>query len=159
MSRGMRSAGLLPFRLRDNLEILIGHPGGPYFAHRDDGAWTLLKGLVKDGEDDRAAAGREFTEETGWPVPDGVWTPLGETRMKSRKLVVAWAIEADFEPSELKPGHFALGQHTYPEIDRVDWFAPAAARVKLNPALNIFIDRLEAHVDNGLHPATPRSEQ
>lgn len=149
MSRGMRSAGLLPFRLLDGVEVLIGHPGGPYFAHRDDGAWSLMKGLVKEGEDDIAAAAREFTEETGWPVPEGPWTALGETQMRSRKTVIAWAIEADFDPAGLEPGHFVMGNRSYPEIDRVDWFQPDAARKKLNPALGIFIDRLEAHVQNG----------
>lgn len=149
MSKAMRSAGLLPFRLTDGLEVLIGHPGGPFFAHRDDGSWSLMKGLVKDGEDDAAAAAREFSEETGWPVPEGRWTALGEATMRSQKVVIAWAIEADFEPTDLDPGHFAMGNRSYPEIDRVGWFKPGAARKKLNPALGVFIDRLEAYVQNG----------
>jgi predicted NUDIX family NTP pyrophosphohydrolase len=149
MSKGVRSAGLLPFRLRDAVEVLIGHPGGPWFAHRDDGSWSILKGLVKEGEDDMAAAAREFSEETGWKVPAGAWTPLGETRLKSKKLVVAWAVEADFDPEQLDPGHFKMGNQTFPEIDRVAWFSPDGARAKLNPPQSIFIDRLEEQIHNG----------
>lgn len=149
MSKGVRSAGLLPFRFHGALEVLIGHPGGPWFAHRDEGSWSLLKGLVKEGEDDMTAAAREFSEETGWTVPEGKWTPLGETTLRSKKLVIAWAIEAEFDPARLDPGHFEMGNQTYPEIDRVDWFRPYDARRKLNPAQAVFIDRLETHVHNG----------
>lgn len=149
MSKGVRSAGLLPFRFRDTLEVLIGHPGGPWFAHRDDGSWSVLKGLVKDGEDDMSAAAREFSEETGWDVPQGSWTPLGETRLRSRKLVIAWAIEAELDPMQLEPGHFVMGDQTFPEIDRVDWFSPDRARQKLNQAQAVFIDRLEERIHNG----------
>lgn len=149
MSKVVRSAGLLPFRFRDGVEVLIGHPGGPWFAHKDDGSWSILKGLVKGGESDRAAAAREFSEETGWKVPPGKWTPLGEAKLWSRKLVVAWALEADLDPASLNPGHFVMGNSTFPEIDRVGWFAPGPARLKLNPAQAIFIDRLENLVHNG----------
>ncbi|MEX1038652.1 MAG: NUDIX domain-containing protein [Acidimicrobiia bacterium] len=145
---GLRSAGLLPFRIRDGLEVLLAHPGGPYFARRDDGWWSLVKGLVKMGESDEDAARREFNEETGWPVPDGLWTPLGETRLKSRKIVVAWALEADLEPSALVPGHFLMGDRSYPEIDRVDWFNTGRARAKLNPAQGVFVERLELHLQD-----------
>jgi predicted NUDIX family NTP pyrophosphohydrolase len=148
MSKGLRSAGLLPFRFRETIEVLIGHPGGPFFAHRDDGSWSLLKGLVKDKEDDMAAAAREFSEETGWSVPAGIWVPLGETRLRSRKVVVAWALEADLDPDLLVPGHFQMGDQSYPEIDRVGWFSPDPARVKLNSAQAVFIDRLEELVQN-----------
>lgn len=148
MSKGVRSAGLLPFRFRDAFEVMIGHPGGPWFAHRDEGSWSILKGLVKEGENDRAAACREFSEETGWAVPEGPWTSLGETRLRSRKLVIAWAIEADLDPARLEPGHFKMGNETYPEIDRVDWFSPKDARMKLNPAQAVFINRLEEHIHN-----------
>lgn len=94
------------------------------------------------------AAAREFTEETGWPVPDGDWVPLGDTRLRSRKLVVAWAIESDFDPANLVPGHFQMGDQSFPEIDRVEWFEPGEARSKLNPAQSVFIDRLEEIVHN-----------
>jgi predicted NUDIX family NTP pyrophosphohydrolase len=149
MSR-LRSAGLLPFRIRSELEVLLAHPGGPYFKSKDDGWWSVVKGLVKDGESDEAAAIREFTEETGWDPPPGAWVPLGETRLKSRKTVIAWAVEADLNPDSLDPGHFILGDRSYPEVDRVGWFTPDAARVKLNQAQGIFIERLELHLGNSL---------
>jgi predicted NUDIX family NTP pyrophosphohydrolase len=140
----MRSAGLLPYRLRHQLEVLIAHPGGPFFAGRDEGAWSVIKGLVDEGEADETAAAREFTEETGWPAPAGRWIPLGETVLKSGKVVVAWATEADFDPEALNPGTFEMRGQTYPEIDRVAWFGPEEARRRLNPAQVVFIDRLEA---------------
>ena len=144
MSGPVRSAGLLPYRLDGRLEVLIAHPGGPWFEKRDAGSWSLVKGIVKDDEGDRDAAIREFEEETGWPVPDTPWIPLGETTLKSRKVVVAWAIESDFDLTTFNPGTFILYGREYPEIDRVVWMAPEAAREKLNPAQTIFVDRLAA---------------
>lgn len=149
MSPALRSAGLLPFRFHDELEVLLAHPGGPYFSHRGDGWWSLIKGLVKEGEADEDAAAREFSEETGWAAPEGIWIPMGDTVLRSRKVVVAWAVAADLDPTVLEPGHFFIGDRSYPEIDRVDWFSPTAARVKLNQAQGVFIDRLEEHLHNG----------
>lgn len=148
MSPTLRSAGLLPFRFRDELEVLLAHPGGPYFSHRGDGWWSLIKGLVKEGEADEDAAAREFAEETGWAAPDGIWIPMGDTVLRSRKVVVAWAVAAELDPDVLEPGHFFIGDRSYPEIDRVNWFSPAQARVKLNRAQGVFIDRLEEHLHN-----------
>lgn len=147
MSGLVRSAGLLPYRLRSGLEVLIAHPGGPFFAGRDQGAWTILKGLIEDDEDEQSAAAREFAEETGWdPRADG-WIPLGETRMKSRKVVVAWGIDQDFDLAGFRPGTFDLYGKEYPEIDEVRWTDPDDAKDKLNPALTVFVDRLEEHLD------------
>lgn len=146
MSHPVRSAGLLPYRLDSGLEVLIAHPGGPFFARRDVGAWTLLKGLIEDGEDEEVTAAREFAEETGWEPPQHPWLPLGETVMRSRKVVVAWAVEADYDPTTLVPGTFTLRGREYPEIDRVDWADPDTARTKLNPALGVFVDRIESHL-------------
>lgn len=146
MSGPVRSAGLLPYRLDGHLEVLIAHPGGPWFEKRDAGSWSLVKGIVKDDEGDRDAAIREFEEETGWPVPDTQWIPLGETTLKSRKVVVAWAIESDFDLTTFNPGTFTLYGREYPEIDRVVWTAPEVAREKLNPAQTIFVDRLVAEL-------------
>lgn len=143
----MRSAGLLPFRLDNTLEVLIAHPGGPFWANRDEGAWSLVKGLIESGEDERAAAAREFEEETGWAVSSSKWIPLGETRLKSRKVVVAWAVEEEFDPNALSPGTFQMHGREYPEVDRVDWVSPDTARLKLNPALTVFVDRLEEHLE------------
>lgn len=146
MSRTVRSAGLLPYRLDDALEVLIAHPGGPWFEKKDAGAWSIVKGIVKEGESDEEAAGREFTEETGWAVPVGEWVSLGETTLRSRKVVLAWAIETDLDLDSFQPGTFVLHGREYPEIDRVVWTPPALAREKLNPAQVVFLDRLVDHL-------------
>lgn len=156
MSGVMRSAGLLPYRFEDRLEILVAHPGGPWFAKRDAGAWSLVKGLVKDDESDEEAASREFEEETGWPAPEGGWVSLGETTMKSGKVVVAWAVEDDFDLETFDPGTFALHGREYPEIDRVLWMTPDEARVKLNPAQTVFVDRIVDYLGlNGYEEVLP----
>jgi predicted NUDIX family NTP pyrophosphohydrolase len=126
---------------------LIAHPGGPWFEKRDAGSWSVVKGIVKDGEADHEAAIREFEEETGWPVPEAAsWISLGETTLKSRKVVVAWAIECDFDLTTFDPGTFTMYGREYPEIDRVLWMEPDTARVKLNPAQGVFVDRLVAEL-------------
>jgi predicted NUDIX family NTP pyrophosphohydrolase len=142
MLGGLRSAGLLPYRLVDGPELLIAHPGGPYFARRDNGWWSIVKGIVESDESDLEAAAREFEEETGWPAPPGPWLDLGETVLKSRKTVSAYAVEAAFNPETMEPGLVIIAGRPYPEIDRVAWMRPDQARVKLNPAQGIFIDRL-----------------
>lgn len=151
MSGVVRSAGLLPYRMSDGLEVLIAHPGGPWFANKDAGSWSLIKGLVKDGEDDESAAAREFAEETGWDPPAGGWVPLGETTLRSKKVVIAWAIERDFDLDSFDPGTFTLYGREYPEIDVVVWMTPEQARKKLNPAQGVFVDRLEQHLELNGH--------
>ena len=150
------SAGLLLFRRRgDDLELLIAHPGGPLWARKDAGAWSLVKGEADDGERTPEAlldvARREFTEETGQPVPAGTPIPLGEVRLKSGKLVHGWALEGELDPSQVVSSTFEMDwpprsgrRATFPEIDRVAWFAPAEARDRLNPAQAAFVDRLLA---------------
>lgn len=142
MSGVMRSAGLLPYRFDQELEVLVAHPGGPWFAKRDAGAWSLVKGLVKDDESDEEAASREFEEETGWPAPATGWISLGDTTLKSGKVVVAWGVENDFDLETFDPGTFTLHGREYPEIDRVLWMTPDEASVKLNPAQTVFVGRL-----------------
>lgn len=142
----LRSAGLLPYRLNTDLKVLLAHPGGPFFSGRDDGWWSIVKGMVESGEGDEAAAIREFEEETGWPAPAPPWIPLGETILKSRKRVVAWAVRADFDPSTLDPGTFVMNGRRYPEIDRVEWFSADEAIAKLNRAQSVFIERLLLHL-------------
>lgn len=146
MSGSVRSAGLLPYRRQSHVQVLIAHPGGPWFENKDAGSWSLIKGLVKEDEADEDAAAREFQEETGWLAPDDDWVPLGETTLKSRKVVIAWALEADFDLDTFDPGTFSLYGREYPEIDRVVWMTPDEARRKLNPAQGVFIDRLEDHL-------------
>lgn len=146
----LRSAGLLPYRLHP-VAVLIAHPGGPFWSSKDEGAWSIAKGLVEEGEVDEEAARREFEEETGWPAPSGEYHPLGDTRLASGKLVVAWAVQAgDLDPDTLEPGSFELEwppasgrTHEFPEIDRVAWCEPEEARRLLNPAQRVFVDRLE----------------
>lgn len=106
----------------------------------------MVKGLVKEGEDDATAARREFEEETGWVVPEAEWVALGETILKSRKTVVAWALKSDFDIGTFEPGTFTMYGREYPEVDRVVWMEPAEARDRLNPAQAVFIDRLERYL-------------
>jgi predicted NUDIX family NTP pyrophosphohydrolase len=146
----MRSAGLLMFRrAASGLELLLAHPGGPFWVRKDEGAWSLPKGELLDTEDALAAACREFEEETGC-LPAGPFLDLGEVRMKSGKRVQGWAFEGDFDPAQLRCNLFDMewpprsGQmRQFPEIDRVGWFDPEAARRKLLPAQVPFVERLE----------------
>jgi len=142
----LRSAGLLPYRTDGALRLLIAHPGGPFFARRDNGWWSIVKGIVEPDESDLQAAAREFEEETGWPAPAEPWIELGETTLKSRKVVVAYAVESELDPGTMVPGSIMIGGRKFPEIDRVEWLGPDEARVKLNPAQGVFIDRLVAHL-------------
>ena len=145
------SAGLLLFRRRGGrLEVLLAHPGGPFWTKKDAGAWTIPKGLAEADEDELAAARREFGEETGFRA-EGPFLSLGSVRQKSGKVVHAWACEGDADPALLVSNRIWIewpvgsGKRIeIPEVDRCDWFAPADARVKLNPAQAAFIDRLEA---------------
>ena len=145
-----RSAGLLLYRVRDGRpEVLIGHMGGPFWAKKDEGAWSVFKGEYDDAEEPLAAARREFEEETGSPPPDGDVIDLGEVRQSSGKRVTAWAIEGDFDPSTLKSNTFTTEwpprsgkQAEFPEVDRAGWFDLETARAKLVKAQAEFIDAL-----------------
>jgi predicted NUDIX family NTP pyrophosphohydrolase len=147
------SAGLLLYRRpRGELEILLAHPGGPFWAERDAGAWTIPKGLVSPGEELLAAACREFKEETGI-TPNGPFYALGSIRQKAGKLVYAWAWEGDTEVANLRSNLMQAevprgsGRWlSFPEVDRYYWFKPVMARLKLNPAQATFIDRLEVYL-------------
>lgn len=141
------SAGILPFRRTPKgVEVLIAHPGGPLWSKKDAGAWSIVKGEQDDDEDLTVTARREFEEETGWKVPDRPWLPLGEVTLRSGKRVVAWAVEADFDPDSLEPGAFTMRWRgrtvTFPEIDRVRWCPPEEAKRLLNPAQSPLVDRL-----------------
>ena len=146
-----RSAGLLLFRERAGvLEVLLGHMGGPFWARRDEGAWSIPKGELDEGEDPRACAVREFAEETGTQLPDGALDDLGSVKLKSGKVVVAFAVAGDLDPATVVSNTFELEwpprsgrTQTVPEIDRAEWFGLDAAREKLNPAQAAFVDRLE----------------
>jgi len=143
------SAGLLLFRRRgSDLEIFLVHPGGPLWAKKDAGAWSLPKGEIAEGEEPLEAAKREFTEETGLKV-SGEFLPLGAVEQAGGKIVQAWAIEADCDPAQIKSNLFALEwppksgrKQQFPEIDRAQWFTPAEARQRIIPAQAGFIDQL-----------------
>lgn len=142
----MLSAGVLPYRSPSDPEVLIAHPGGPLWAKRDLGAWSLVKGVVEPGEEPRAAAAREFKEETGWALPEGPWIDLGEIRLRSGKRVAGWAVAADFDPAGLSSEHISVEWRgrtvTFPEIDRVAWFDLTEAARRLNPAYGPMLERL-----------------
>lgn len=147
------SAGLLLFRhTGDGLEVLLGHMGGPFFARRDAGAWTVPKGEYEPDEPAWDAARREFQEELGLAPPDGEAVPLGEVRQTNGKVVTVWAIEADLDPATVVPGTFRMewppksGQtREFPELDRVEWFGLDRARAVIVTAQAAFLDRLAEH--------------
>lgn len=146
----MHSAGLVPYRMTsDGLEILIAHPGGPFWARKQVGAWTIVKGEVPPGEDPLEAALREFTEETGWRIaPAAHPLELGEVRQKAGKTIVAWAVEADFDPNTLSSDSVTVNwrgrEITFPEIDQVRWCGRENAVSLLNPAQAVYYERLKA---------------
>jgi predicted NUDIX family NTP pyrophosphohydrolase len=145
------SAGLLMFRDSDaGIELFLAHPGGPFWKHKDAGAWTIPKGLMNEGEAPLAAACREFAEETGLDS-QGPFIELGTVRQKAGKLIHAWAFRGTADASSAKSSFVrmrtASGWRQFPEIDRCGWFKPDEARQKLNPAQAALVDRLLAKLD------------
>ncbi|WP_405132792.1 NUDIX domain-containing protein [Nocardia sp. NBC_01388] len=147
------SAGVLLFRRTPALEVLIGHMGGPLWAHKDASAWSIPKGEFDPAQEQpQDAARREFTEELGLPVPDGEWLPIGEVEYgsgRSRKQVTVWAVEGDLDPALVVPGNFEMewpprsGRiQEFPEIDRAAWFPLDIAQEKLGKGQRPFLDRL-----------------
>lgn len=149
MKRARESAGILLFRRRLHLEVFLAHPGGPFWARKDEGAWTIPKGFIEPGEQALAAARREFEEETGVPIK-GDCIPLGSIRMKSGKVVRAWAMEGDADPAAVRSNTVPIewpprsGRiREYPEVDRCAWFDLPSARRKIHPSQRPLLDRLE----------------
>ena len=145
-----RSAGILLYRLRGGgPEVLLVHPGGPFWARRDDGVWSIPKGEYEDGDDPLACALREFEEETGSTPPPGELVELDDVKQKGGKVVTAWAAEGDLDADAVRSNTFKMewpprsGRTAeFPEIDRAGWFGIDEAREKLNPAQAEFLDRL-----------------
>ncbi len=147
------SAGLLLYRRRDGaLEVFLVHPGGPFWARKDAGAWSIPKGEIDPMEEPLAAARREFTEETGLSA-EGAFRPLAPITQAGGKIVQAWAVEGDVDPADLRSNTFAIEwpprsgrQQTFPEVDRAAWFPIDVARRKINPAQAALLDELTASV-------------
>ena len=160
-----RSAGILLYRREgDLIEVLLGHPGGPFFGRGDAGNWSIPKGEPSPDEVDlELTARREFEEETGHRVPAGPLIDLGTVKQKGGKVVYAWAAEGDLDPAKATSNTFSFewppfsGRvKTYPEIDRVEWFAPEEARRRIKEAQAQLLDRLEAALANPPgNPTTP----
>jgi len=150
-----QSAGLLPFREHHGtLEVFLVHPGGPFWARKDDGAWSLAKGEYEPGEDPETVARREFEEETGF-VPRGRLLPIGTVTQKGGKHVVAWAFHADFDPARLRSNTFSMEwppksgkRREFPEVDRAGWFPLTEARRKILPGQAPFLDALARVLEN-----------
>jgi predicted NUDIX family NTP pyrophosphohydrolase len=141
---------LLHRRAADGLEVLLVHPGGPFWVRRDAGAWSIPKGEYAQDEDPLAAARREFEEELGGAPPSGEPTDLGEIRQRSGKRVRAWALAGDFDAATVTSNTFTMewpprsGRMTeFPEVDRAQWFSVAQARAMIIPAQEELLDRLE----------------
>jgi predicted NUDIX family NTP pyrophosphohydrolase len=149
------SAGLLLYRTEGVVEVLIGHPGGPFWARKDDGAWSIPKGEYTEGEDPWHAAQREFAEELGMPAPTGSRIELGTIRQPSGKRLTVFAAGATLDISEAKSNTFELEwpkgsgkMQSFPEIDRVGWFPIDQARTKLLKGQVPFLDRLVQHLND-----------
>lgn len=146
-----QSAGILLYRkVKDELEVFLVHPGGPFFKNKDAGAWSIPKGEFADDEEPLAAAKREFEEETGQPVSGG-FISLGSVELKSGKIVHSWAVEGNIDHETIVSNTFELEwpprsgkKIMVPEVDRAGWFDPATAKQKINQAQGVLIDRLLA---------------
>ncbi|HXV05656.1 MAG TPA: NUDIX domain-containing protein [Solirubrobacterales bacterium] len=152
------SAGILLFRKTgDGIEVLLVHPGGPFWAKKDLGAWSIPKGEFDDGEEARDCALRELAEELGPAAPTLVvdsLIDLGSVRQKGGKVVHGWAAGGDFDPAALRSNTFTIewpprsgARREIPEVDRAEWLAPETAKQKINPAQAAFVDRLLAQID------------
>lgn len=150
-----RSAGILLYRRGPaGPEVLLVHPGGPFWAKKDLGAWSIPKGEYEEGEDPRACALREFEEELGAPPPAGELAMLGTATQAGGKVVTAWSAEGDIDPANVRSNTFQLEwpprsgvMREFPEVDRAQWFALAEARRRINPAQSVFVDRLEGELE------------
>jgi predicted NUDIX family NTP pyrophosphohydrolase len=149
MPSGRQSAGILLYR--DGPEVLLVHPGGPFWAKKDAGVWSIPKGEYEDGEDALACALREFEEETGTRLDGRAAIALGEIVQRGGKRVSAWAVEGDLDAATVRSNTFVMEwpprsgrQREFPEVDRAEWFSLERAREKINPAQAELLDRLRA---------------
>ena len=161
------SAGLLVYRYKNNsVQVLVVHPGGPFWARKDLGAWSLPKGQYVEDEDPLAAARREFAEEIGQPVPDGRLTSLGDVKLKSGKTISAWAVQGDLDVSHIKSNTMLIEwpprsgkQVEFPEVDRAQWFDVPTAMKRLHPLQAEFVQRLCKQLDIKIdQPSDPSAQ-
>ena len=152
----VESAGLVLYRIRDGkTEVLLVHPGGPFWKRRDEGAWSIPKGEIGPGESGLDVARREFQEELGVPPPEGEVLPLGSVRQAGGKVVHAWAAPGDLDVSRVSSSTFAIEwpprsgrTQEFPEVDKAAWFDLDAARRMILAAQGAFLDRLEAQLSS-----------
>lgn len=145
-----QSAGLLLYRIeKQDIYVLLVHPGGPFWSRKNKGVWSVPKGEYDEREDPLKAAQREFSEETGFSI-SGVFTPLGTIQQKGGKRVTAWAVQSKLDPADIQSNTFEMEWppksghiQEFPEVDRADWFSLSDARDKLIPSQHPFLDRLE----------------
>jgi predicted NUDIX family NTP pyrophosphohydrolase len=150
-----KSAGILLYRLRDGeMQVFLVHPGGPFWVRKDIGAWSIPKGEFDEDEEPLAAALREFEEETGFGV-SGTFIPLSPVKLKSGKIILAWAAEGDCDPSAVRSNTFTVEwppksgrQREFPEVDRAEWFTVDEARKKINPGQKTLLEELSRIVAN-----------
>lgn len=160
MSRA--SAGILPYRRTGSgLEVLLVHPGGPFWIHKDLGAWSIAKGEVESGEEPFDTAVREFAEETGC-IPAGEFLPLTAVRQRGGKLVHAWAVELDWDPAALRCNSFTMEwprgsgrMQRFPEVDRAAWFAPREALERILEGQRMLVEELHRKLLGGPVPFDP----
>jgi predicted NUDIX family NTP pyrophosphohydrolase len=160
-----KAAGLLLYRRgKSGLEIFLGHPGGPFWARKDTGAWAIPKGEIEEGEDPLAAAKREFCEETGFAI-EGTFVPLTPLKQRGGKLVHAWAVEFDCDADAIRSNLFSMEwpprsgrRQDFPEMDRAQWFTVDTAREKMLPSQLPFVDEL-LNILNASAPAALTAKQ
>ena len=155
-----QSAGILLFRKKNGgTEVLLVHPGGPFWARKDAGAWSIPKGEFAEGEESLAAAKREFAEELGRPAPKGELIELGQAKQSSGKIAYAWAVEADFDATNITSNSFQVEwppksgqQQEFPEVDRAAWFSIQTARTKLVKDQSSLLQVLARHLGEQASP-------
>lgn len=148
-----KSAGILAYRMKKEMEVFLVHPGGPFWAKKDAGSWSIPKGEYDETEDALPAAKREFSEETGITI-SGKCILLGEVKLKSGKLITAFAVEKDFDADNIKSNLFEMEwppksgkKQKFPEVDKGEWFTVTGAREKMNPAQIAFLAALAQVID------------
>lgn len=157
-----QSAGILLYRVtKKGPQVLLVHPGGPFWAKKDMGAWSIPKGEFPEDEEPLTAAKREFSEETGTPVPEGELLSLGTAKLSSGKVIYAWALPGDLNAASVKSNNFAVEwppksgvMQEFPEVDKAAWYLLDEAKVKIHKGQLPFVETLAAHLGSVLETQT-----